>query len=211
MKSNFDTEVITYPPDRLRNYEELSAAVAHSLPESPFVIVAESFSGPVALMVAAREPPGLKAVILTASFVSNPRPWISVLFGTLTGSWLFAKPPPEWLIRLLAVGRSAQASLCHAVEMAISSVEPDVLAFRLEEVLRVDATIALGECPAPIYYLRGAHDRIVGNSAVELIRRVRPDVSVFDIPGPHLLLQACPKECVAVIDEIVQKICRHER
>ena len=85
LERSFDATVITYPPDRLRNYEELSAEVARALPEPPFFIIAESFSGPVALKVAAREPPGLKAVILTASFVSNPRPWISLVFGTLIG------------------------------------------------------------------------------------------------------------------------------
>ncbi len=78
---HFDSMVVAYPADRLRNYDELSADVAKQLPSSQFTLVAESFSGPVALKVAARNPPGLVAVVLCASFAACPRPWLAWMFG----------------------------------------------------------------------------------------------------------------------------------
>jgi hypothetical protein len=52
--------VIGYPPDRPMGYAELESLVRHSLPESErYVLLAESFSGPIAIRVAANPPPGL--------------------------------------------------------------------------------------------------------------------------------------------------------
>src|ERR1051325_2082913 len=67
--------VVTYPPEEPIGYDELLPRVLDHLPTStPFVLLGESFSGPLALMVAARSPTGLRVVIVCASFVRNPLP-----------------------------------------------------------------------------------------------------------------------------------------
>ena len=38
------------------------------------------------------------------------------------------------------------------------------------------------------------------------IQEVRPTVEVVDISGPHLLLQAEPVKCAAILGEIVGKL-----
>src|SRR5258706_2862593 len=69
----FETRVIAYPRDRVLTYGELGAQIA--LPRGPFVLVAESFSGPIAIALAASRPPGLVGLVLAASFARSPRPW----------------------------------------------------------------------------------------------------------------------------------------
>ena len=49
--------VVAYPPDQLLGYNELLQLVQKSAEEGgDFVVVGESFSGPLALMLAARRP-----------------------------------------------------------------------------------------------------------------------------------------------------------
>lgn len=65
--------VVSYPPDRPLNYAELEKLVRASLPvERPYVLLGESFSGPIAVSIAASKPAGLRGLMLVGSFVRNP-------------------------------------------------------------------------------------------------------------------------------------------
>ena len=184
------TMVISYPVDDRHNYDELCALVKRQLPQTAHIIVAESFSGPVALRVASQHPPGLQAIVLSASFATNPRPWLSMWFGQLIGAWCFSRPLSHWLIRFGLAGSDATRELCLEIQATIKVVNPDVLAFRLREVMGNDATEALLDCPVPIVYLKATRDRILGRGVVSLLLAVRPDMTVVNVPGPHMLLQS---------------------
>ena len=67
--------VIAYPPAQNLDYSQLEAFVRSKLPsDQPFVILGESFSGPIAVSIAASPPDGLRGIVLCCSFVRNPRP-----------------------------------------------------------------------------------------------------------------------------------------
>ena len=52
--------VVSYPTDRPLGYPELETLVRAALPtQRPFVLVGESFSGPIAISLAASSPVGL--------------------------------------------------------------------------------------------------------------------------------------------------------
>jgi hypothetical protein len=66
-------QVVSYPLDQKLSYAQLSERVEAVLPSSePFAILAESFSSPLAVRIAARGPENLKPVILCAGFVATP-------------------------------------------------------------------------------------------------------------------------------------------
>ncbi len=69
-----ESHVISYRPDVALGYEKLLQIVQSTLAQKPFVLVAESFSGPLALQIASTGLNHLRGVVLIASFVSNPRP-----------------------------------------------------------------------------------------------------------------------------------------
>lgn len=209
LDENIRTSVMSYPDDRPMNYDALAAEVFGALPKTPHVIVAESFSGPVALNVAARRPAGLEAVILSASFVSNPHPRLSRLFGGFLGPWCFRRTIPIWLIRALLVGADAPPGLCVAVREAVRSVRPTVLADRLRLVTGSDATAALRQCQAPIFYLNATRDRLLGPGVLRTLHAIRPDMTVIDVSGPHLLLQAAPRDCARHIRAVLGSLTRH--
>jgi pimeloyl-[acyl-carrier protein] methyl ester esterase len=75
--SSVDSRIVAYPKDQPLGYDELEALVMAAIPRNqPFVLLGESFSGPLAIRIAARAPAGLAAVILSASFAKNPFPWL---------------------------------------------------------------------------------------------------------------------------------------
>jgi pimeloyl-[acyl-carrier protein] methyl ester esterase len=67
--------VVTYPLDRSMNYAELEQLPRARLPtERPFILVGESFSGPIAISLAASKPAGLRGLVLVCSFARSPIP-----------------------------------------------------------------------------------------------------------------------------------------
>jgi len=73
----YETIIVRYPPNEILGYGELTALAQSCLPgDRPFVLLAESFSGPVAITLAAEKRNGLAGLILCASFARNPRPFL---------------------------------------------------------------------------------------------------------------------------------------
>jgi len=71
----FTTEVVSYPPDRAMSYAEHETFARAKLPsDEDYVLLAESFSGPVGIAIATATPARLKGLILCATFASNPLP-----------------------------------------------------------------------------------------------------------------------------------------
>ena len=72
--------VVRYPVDRSMGYAELAASAAEQLPQGErFVLVGESFGGPLAMILAAGRPAGLVGLVLCATFVTSPRPLLGRL------------------------------------------------------------------------------------------------------------------------------------
>lgn len=65
---------ISYPTDVPLAYPDLEEIIERVLPsEGNFAILAESYSGPIAVRIAAKNPRGLRALILVGTFVTTPR------------------------------------------------------------------------------------------------------------------------------------------
>lgn len=204
--------VISYPPDRRLSYDALLERVEKVLPSAePFVILAESFSGPIAIRLAARRPRHLLGVILCTSFAVSPIPrWLWSLgarqwLRRLVPQAMFRPAVPPHILRGLALDWQTPRAMVQETAAAIRSVSPAVLAGRLREVLDVDVTEALRSCEVPVLYLAGSRDRIIGRRGLAEIRRVRPAVESIELPGPHFLLQARPEAAARVITEYLRR------
>jgi pimeloyl-ACP methyl ester carboxylesterase len=198
--------VVSYPPDQLLGYEALLDRVLGALPrDAPFVLLGESFSGPLALMAAARRPEGLCAVVLCASFVRSPLPWLPSALHALIGGTCFSIMP-EFARSAALLGRDASPEIRSLLRQAHALVTPDVMAARARAILGVDATRALEQCLVPILYLQAAADRMVTPGSWKLIAERRPEARVEVLPGPHLLLQTRPCEAVATIERFLRSV-----
>ncbi len=195
---------IAYPTDAVLGYDELEELLAPLLPQEPFALLGESFSGPLALRLAARCSPRLRAVVLVASFVRSPVAWPRLL-GPLARDALFRVQPPGFAIRRWMVGDDASPALVTLVREAIAGVQPRVVAARVREVLRVDATDALLAIRVPLLYLAGGRDRLVSPGTTAELQRLLPGMEVAVLDAPHLVLQRRPQQAADVIAGFLQR------
>lgn len=198
--------IIRYPTDRVLGYDDLQQLVEAALPGTgPFAILAESFSGPLAMCIAARGHPRLVALITVASFVRNP-----VRFWPASLKWLirpvvFQLPLLAWGIRQFLVGTDAPADLVAAVRSAVRMVQPAVMARRAREILSVDTRDALARIRVPFLYISGSRGRLVSSRNVEDLRILGERLETAFLDAPHLILQRQPVAAARVIEDFLQR------
>jgi pimeloyl-ACP methyl ester carboxylesterase len=102
------TQVVRYPLTGASDYPTCEAIARAALPtDRPFVLLGESFSGPIAIAIAATAPPGLIGLVLSATFVANPRPHLGVLRPLLPFLPFRSDPLSLALSRFRVLGRWA--------------------------------------------------------------------------------------------------------
>jgi pimeloyl-ACP methyl ester carboxylesterase len=207
--TGIDVQVVAYPTDEPLGYEELELRVRAALPrQGRYVLLGESFSGPIAIRIAATTPPGLSAVILCGSIAKNPYP----LLGWAHPLAVFVplKSLPRWVRAPLMWGsrRTAQAPL--RSERALAAVSSGVVRRRIAALLTVDATDALVQISLPMLVLFARNDRVVPKAATRwLLARSRNAESIA-IDGPHLLLQTRPHECAAPVLRFLRSLVKRD-
>jgi pimeloyl-ACP methyl ester carboxylesterase len=195
--------IVPYPDDHPLDYAALSDHVRTFLPANePFILLGESFSGPVAIALAAEKPPGLVGLVLCCSFAKNPHP----LFGGFKNLARFLPIMKELtgVMAPLLFGRFNSPDLRSAVRHALECVSRDTLRERLKAVLGVDYSAKLKHVAAPILYLQASEDRIVPASAGKFIMKAAPSVQIVKMRGPHLLLQTLPREAATIVLSFAQ-------
>ena len=201
----FDADPVSFPPDLPLGYEELAALVRPRLPRGRFVLLAESFSGPLAVRLAAERPRGLVALVLAATFLHRPLDALLHPVRSLVGARLFGFPMPAPVVRHFMAGPDAPEAIVTEVQRAVAAVSSEVLAHRSAEALRVDARALLVEVDAPILFLAPTRDRLIRRDAYEDVLAVRPDAEVALVDAPHMILQRCPHASLARVEEFLAR------
>ncbi len=202
----FRVQVVSYPTTGSLGYAELETYVRKRLPVSGhYVVLGESFSGPITVSIAASRPPGVAGVILCSTFVRNPRP----AFGPLryVADVLPVKSAPLSVLGTLLLGRFSTPRLQSMLAEAMAIVSAEALRARLRAVLTVDVSASLrAAVDVPMLYLLAAHDQVVPVSALKDIQRINPAISVASINAPHFLLQATPDDAVRAVRTFMQAL-----
>lgn len=200
-------QTVEYDRVDAASYEALCEHVAAILPEEDFVLLGWSFSGPLALKLAARGLPRLRGVILVTSFAWRPVRYLP--------AWtkLFARPS---LFTLYPLASMAQALLYGYATPELKALQTEafgrttsrILAARARMLLEVDARDELRACPVPILCLRASHDRVIHRSHAQTILAEAPKATLVDVPGPHLCLATHPREAWDAIAAFLNVVTR---
>lgn len=200
LQGKLQCKVIPYPANKALSYAELVKHVVPQLPErEEYVILGESFSGPIAVMIAESNPRNLIGLILCATFARNPRP--NIVRATLPFIGLGLKLSNSKLVWRALLGRYYSHALCNSMQTAIAKVDSKVLIGRIGEIRRIDVTAAFATLVLPILYLKATDDRLVPTRACDYIVGSNARIGVRGVPGPHFLLQSSPIDCAREILE----------
>jgi pimeloyl-ACP methyl ester carboxylesterase len=200
-----ESRIVAYPKDQPLGYDELEALVMAVIPRNqPFILLGESFSGPLAIRIAAREPAGLAAVILSASFVKNPFPWL--WWARPLAAYLPLKSLPRWVRAPLMWGSTSPQRAPAQMERAIAGVAPAVIRRRIAALLAADESTALGHLRLPMLVLQARRDRVISRAATQWILKKLPSAQLAEIDGPHLLLQTRPAECADAVRRFMRTV-----
>lgn len=207
LPESWTAATVTFPTDRFLPYTDLRPFVVSAASQlERFVLVAESFSTPLALWYAATNPPNLAAVVICAGFVRNPlHGWLGAV-KALAKPWLFKLKPPRTIVEYFLLGPQAPPGLLQSLGHALQKVSPDVLSGRLQEVLDCDARDDLRRTTVPLLYLQAAHDRLLSSSCKNEFSQLRPDMVLRSVPAPHLLLQREPRKAAAIIMDFISSL-----
>jgi pimeloyl-ACP methyl ester carboxylesterase len=200
-----EPHVVSYPPDPALGYMELEALARASLPTNrPYVLLGESFSGPIAISLAASRPQHLIGLILCVTFARNPLPVLASM------PWLLPLVPfglaPMRVISAVLLGRFATAPLSEAVRATFDEVSTQTFKSRLGAVARADMRPALANVRIPVLYLRATEDRLVPRRCADAIARVAAQTRIVDIEAPHMLLQVAPFTAAATVRAFVDTL-----
>ncbi len=199
------TVVVRYSPHNTHSYADCEALARRALPtRGRFVILGESFSGPVAIALAASRPKGLVGLLLCVSFASNPHPMFKPF--TPWTSLLPVKAAPMAAVELALLGRSATPTLRAALHSALETVPTSTLQARMRAVLAVDVRNRLREVAVPMVYVRASTDLVVPARAGDQILRLRPDAQLVSLDGPHCLLQVAPEPAANAVQAFLHSL-----
>jgi pimeloyl-ACP methyl ester carboxylesterase len=199
------TRVVRYP-DRAMDYAAHEEFARANLPaEGPFVVLGESFSGPIAVSIAASAPAGMRGYVLCGSFVCSPTPTLKRL-GPLAA--LFSpKLMPQAMAASYLMGRHATPELRQALSRALDSVSSSALTARLKAIANVDVRATAQRIRLPGLYLRATEDRVVKESASRIFMSHVANARVVDLEGPHHLLQTKPTEAARELRRVIEEWC----
>ncbi|MEJ2492591.1 MAG: alpha/beta hydrolase [Desulfuromonadales bacterium] len=194
--------VVRYPGDRVLSLEEHVAVARGHLPEqSPFVLLAESFSGPIALQLLATPPENLIGVIFVATFARYPRPFLLDAARMMPQKLLrrlFTSTPG---CRLFCLGTAHQDAV-RLFQKALADAKLGVLSNRLRVLAELPPPPAT-TFAQPCLYLQATQDRLVPKRASSRLRQYLPQVEIRSIPGPHTILLAQPAAGARLIADFI--------
>jgi pimeloyl-ACP methyl ester carboxylesterase len=202
----FTATVVAYPPVEFLSYDGLGPFVSSAIPKAEqFVLLAESFSTPLALNYAASNPPNLAAVVVCAGFVFKPIAWPK-LAKAIARPWFFRLRAPDSILEYFLVGRDAPRVLIQELRQILRSVSPEVLSARVREALNCDARNALARITVPLLYIQPMQDKLLAQSCVDEMKRIKPDLSIAHVIGPHLVLQREPQKAADIVSTFIREL-----
>ena len=195
---DIDATVVEFPKTIELGYDGLADLARSQLPHGQdFILVGESFSGPVAIRLASRHPAGLAGLVLCASFARAPMP-MATLLGRIA-SMLPVHGVPMPLVMSAMMGRWATPEWKRRLRQVIEELAPSVLHRRIAEVMSVDATRELARVRCPVLSIEASADRLLLLDTWKAIATAQSTVARVVVNGPHMLLQANPYGCTTAI------------
>lgn len=200
-----NVHAIAYPPDRPLGYAELDTFARAALPpQAPFVLLGESFSGPITISIAADPPPNLVGLVLSTTFAHAPVPLLAP-FAPLT-PFAPTRTLPTAVLSAVLLGRWSTPELRRILRAALDEVAPAVQRARAAAAMRIDVSDRLARIAVPTLTLKANHDRLLRAGAGRQLLAGIANARQVALDGPHLLLQTQTDRCAEAVTQFAASI-----
>lgn len=191
-------QLIPLPQDGPQDYAALTEYVAQRLPvDRDYVLLGESFGGPIAANLALRGLPRMKGVVFVASFLSPPAWWATTLGLMLPLEMTVPTRLGRMIMRGLLAGPDASAKTMDWVQAVIGSVPAGIIKARIRAIRALRRQE--GRTDLTALYLRATGDNLIGAHKFADFTAHFTDIKLFKIEGPHLILPSRPGDCSRII------------
>lgn len=206
LSGSIDCTIVQYPNNADDSYEDLAEFAASFIPENePCYLLAESFSGPVGVLLANRHA-NVQGLVFACAFVRNPHP--ALAFARPLVALLPIQNGPSRLKSALTLGQWQTPALREKVHNAVACTPEGVLRERLRQVLAVDVRDQARKIRVPVLSIKASHDRLVPARTFEQLAQCVPQAQLAEIEGPHFILQVKPRECAQAVEKFIKKVDR---
>jgi pimeloyl-[acyl-carrier protein] methyl ester esterase len=201
---SFSCEVVAYDDGFAKLDDYINVVNARLSTQTKTVLVAESFSGPIAAHVALRYREQVAGIVFAASFVTPPHPVLLNLVRIM--------PTPAFsamratLIKQFCVNGVRDKTVIEEASVIVNALESAVIKRRLM-LLGSLAKLRLAPIDIPVLSLRGTRDRLITKTATSSIANTFPKTLSIDVDSPHFLLQTRPEQCWRHIEKFVSNHC----
>ncbi|MFC5049854.1 alpha/beta fold hydrolase [Rubritalea spongiae] len=200
-------ELINYPTDISQSYDSLldwtSKNIDWTIPRS---LVAESFSGPLALRIAELQSHSVRALTLAASFCASPT---NPSLALLPLRPLMLLRPTKGALRHFLIGEEASEQEVEELRNTVRSIPAKILSQRIRAILSLEEN----QCPKlenlPIQILQAQNDTMIHWEAQNQLRMQYEHATTHWLDAPHLILQTHPRECAILIKEFSTQQIAH--
>jgi len=211
LEGSLQTTLINYPPDLKQSYKNLFDWLYTHLAldqknvtdEANIVIIAESFSTPLALKLADKFPQQVKAVIIGGGFCASPA---NSSFALLPLRPLFMIAPPRSAVRHFLTGPESSPELVGKVRSAVKVISSRNLSQRIRSILTLEEEQTPTIPKTPALLLQAEHDAIIPWEAQNQLENHLSHAECHWLESPHLIFQAQPETCASRIVEFLGKI-----
>lgn len=204
-----DTHIIPLPEAGPQHAAALVAHISREMPDEPMVLLAESFSGGLVPSLLETTGDTIRAVIFVASFVSSPGS-VRLTLGTrllpfrrVITSTIF-KP----LMHSLLIGKQAPPETRALFSDVMKQIPRSTLSDRMKTMARYRKPDRWPWIPS--FYIRASNDRLVSRDKLDEIRCLVGELTVYEVEGPHLILQTAPETCAQIVNTILSSLSRRE-
>lgn len=188
LDAEFAVRCVSYPQDDSHTYADLVRLGVRALEETgPGVVLAESFGGAVALMVALERPDLVRRLVLVNTFARYPRRLFIDAAG-LVGPWLPMKPshPATRALRgLFFFGPGIPKEEQSAWWDRTADVPLRVYGHRMRLLRDIDLLPRLGDVQAPAVVFTSPNDWVVPAPAGRLLAKRLPRAKLVALSAGH--------------------------
>lgn len=200
-------EFVNLPSSGKQDYNTLCDWLQGELPELPQgqkrLMIAESFSGPLALRFTSQRTDEVAGIVLAATFCDTPlNPGIALL----PLRPLFMVKPPGKALRHFLIGDDASAVEVAELKAVVQAIPSSTLTKRVRTILQLMERDNPQLPDLPMLILQSQSDNLIPWEAQRKLEACYPKANTHWIESPHLIMQRCPKQCVKRIVKFAKTI-----